>query len=108
LYFGFAFLYFGFALHFRFDFHLYFGLWVFFWEAYSGFLVGFGGFVRLGCFRGRFECLMVVFFFSVFWALGVIGALCGYQILGLILVGLFGFFFLRASYDCFCVYSRYT
>jgi hypothetical protein len=52
--------------------------------------------------------LMVVFFFSVFWALGVIGALCGYQILGLILVGLFGFFFLRASYDCFCVYSRYT
>jgi hypothetical protein len=29
-----------------------------FWEGCSGFLAGFGGFVGLGCFRGRFRCLM--------------------------------------------------
>jgi hypothetical protein len=29
---------------------------------------------------------------SVFWVLSVMGALCGFQVLGLILVGLFGFF----------------
>jgi hypothetical protein len=29
---------------------------------------------------------------SVFWALGVLGAPCGFQVLGLIIVGLFGFF----------------
>jgi hypothetical protein len=44
----------------------------------------------LGCFRGRFECLMGVS--SDFWALGVMGAPCGFLVLGLILVGLFGFF----------------
>jgi len=72
-----------------------------FWEGCSGF----GGFVALGCFRGRFGCLMGA---SVFWALGVLGAPCGFQVLGLIIVGLFGFFpfvgWLGDSY----VYSRYT
>jgi len=29
---------------------------------------------------------------SVFWALGVMGAPCGFRVLGLILVGLFAFF----------------
>jgi hypothetical protein len=90
LYFGFAFLYFEFALCFGFDFRMHFGLWVPFWEDCSGFLAGFGGFVGLGCFRGRFGCLMETSF--VFWALGVMGALCGFQVLGLILVGLFGYF----------------
>jgi hypothetical protein len=36
-----------------------------------------------------------VYFFlllNVFWALGVMGAPCGIRVLGLILVGLFGFF----------------
>jgi hypothetical protein len=30
---------------------------------------------------------------SIFWALGVIVAPCGFWVLGVILVGLFGFFF---------------
>jgi hypothetical protein len=101
LYFGFAFLYFGFT----FD----FGLWVLFWEGCLGGLFGFScrfwGFVGLECFRGRFGYLMDAS--SVFWALGAMGAPCG--VLGLILVGLFGFFFLLwASFGGSCVYSWYT
>jgi hypothetical protein len=69
---------------------MYFGLWVSFWEGCSGFLAGFGGFVGLGCFRGMFGCLMGAS--SVFWALGVMSAPCEFQVLGLILVSLFGFF----------------
>jgi hypothetical protein len=80
------------AFHLYFGFALYFGLWVFFWEGCSGFLVGLGGFVGLGCFRSRFGYLMG--FSSVFWALGVMGVHCGCRVLGLILVGLFGFFLL--------------
>jgi hypothetical protein len=68
---------------------MYFGLWVSFWEGCSSILAGFGGLIRLGCFRDRFGCLMGAF--SVFWALGVMGARCGFQLLRLILVVLFGF-----------------
>jgi hypothetical protein len=42
--------------------------WFFFWEGCSGFLVGFGGFVRLGCFRGLFGCLTRAS--TIFWVLG--------------------------------------
>jgi hypothetical protein len=96
-------LYFKFALYFGLDFHLHFVLWVFFWEGCSGFLVGFWELVGLGCFRGRFGCLMEAS--SIFWALGVLGASCGFQVLGLILVGLFGFFLSWAGFGCSCVYS---
>jgi hypothetical protein len=45
----------------------------------------------------------------VFWALGVMRAPCGFWILGLILVGLFVFFFLLwAGFGDSCVYSRCT
>jgi hypothetical protein len=70
------------------------------------FLAGFGGFVGLECFRGRFWCLIRAS--SVFWALGVMGAPCGFLVLGLILVGLFGFFPLWASFGGSCVYSWCT
>jgi len=36
------------------------------------------------------------------------GAPRGFQVLGLILGGLLGFFFLWASFSCSNVYSRYT
>jgi len=49
-----------------------------------------GDLLGLGCFWGRFVCLMGASF--VLWALGVRGAPCGFRVLGLILVGLFGFF----------------
>jgi len=71
-------LYFGFVLYFGFDFHMYFGLRVSFWEGCSGFLAGFRGFVGLGCFQGRFGCLMGAS--SVFWAMGVLGAPCGFRV----------------------------
>jgi len=64
----------------------------FFWEGCSGFLAGFGGFVGLGCFRDRFGCLLEAFF--VCWVLNVMGVPCGFRVLGLCFVGLFGFFLL--------------
>jgi hypothetical protein len=57
---------------------MYFGLRVSFWEGCSGFLAGFRGFVGLGCFQGRFGCLMGAS--SVFWAMGVLGAPCGFRV----------------------------
>jgi hypothetical protein len=68
------------------------GLWDYVSVSYSlyfGFALYFG-FVGLGCFWGRFVCLMGASF--VFWALGVMGAPFGFQVLRLILAGLFGFF----------------
>jgi hypothetical protein len=98
LYFGYVFLYFGFTLYFGFDFHMYFGLWVFFEKGCSGF----GG--LLSCFRSRFGCLLGASF--VCWALGVLGALYGFRVLGLFFVGLFGFFLLWVGFGDFYVYSR--
>jgi hypothetical protein len=95
-----------------FGFALYFGFVGAFWEGGSSFLVGFGGFVGLGCFRGRFGCFMGASY--VFWALGflwvlsVVCAPCGFRVLGLILVGLFGFFFFVAWFWLFlCILSVY-
>jgi len=102
--FGFG-LYFGFTLYFGFDFHMYFGLWVFLGGLF-GFSCGFWGFVGLGCFRSRFGCLLGASF--VCWALGVMGALCGFWVLGLFFVGLFEFFLLWVGFGGSYVYSRCT
>jgi hypothetical protein len=54
----------------------------------------------------HFGCLMGVS--SVFWALGVMGAPCGFRVLGLILVGLFGFFpFVSWLWWFLCIPSVY-
>jgi hypothetical protein len=51
---------------------------VFFWEGCSGFFVGFGRFVGLGCTQGKCGCLTgasTVFLDLGFtWVLGVVGA----------------------------------
>jgi len=46
-------LYFRFALYFAFDFHMYFGLWVSFWDGCSGFLAGFEGVCWVGVLSGQ-------------------------------------------------------
>jgi hypothetical protein len=44
----------------------------------------------------------------VCWALGVMGALCGFWVLGLFFVGLFEFFLLWVGFGGSYVYSRCT
>lgn len=64
------------------------------------------GFVGLGCFRGRFGCLLGASF--VCWDLDVMGAPCGIRVLGLFIVGLFGFSLLWVVFGGSYVYSRCT
>jgi hypothetical protein len=84
-------LYVGFAFYFDFR-------WLRFWVSH----VGFGGFVGLGCFWGRFGCLTGAS--SVFWVLGfmwVLGVVCAWVCK--VVFAVFGFWVCKSSIVyCLC------